>query len=122
MTYVYTEGSDVIIPCTFSGAPISNVTWQRENEVVMWTQNSNGPLTLSIKNVSRKAAGNYTCSATVNFKGVYTASESFILVVECKFLSHVVQYEIFFSFAFNYSYDFNIYVMYLNVIQKLFKI
>lgn len=82
MTYVYTEGSDVIIPCTFSGAPISNVTWQRENEVIMWTQNSNGPLTLSIKNVSRTAAGNYTCSATVNFKGVYTASESFILVVE----------------------------------------
>lgn len=82
MTYIYTEGSDVIIPCIFSGAPISNVTWQRENVVVERTQNPTGPLTLSLKNVSRTAAGNYTCSATVNFKGVYTASESFILVVE----------------------------------------
>ncbi|XP_061170046.1 uncharacterized protein LOC133179273 [Saccostrea echinata] len=79
--YIISEGAHLTIPCTFSGAPISSVTWEHNN-TVMETSNQNQPLILSFWNVSRTAAGNYTCNVTVSFKGTYTTSKKVNLVVE----------------------------------------
>lgn len=83
-TYVIQEGEDVSIPCNFIGNPISNVTWEHNNSTIKLSD-LRQPLTLSLKNVSRSAAGDYTCKVTVNYKGTFFASETVSLVVECKY-------------------------------------
>lgn len=80
-TYVIQEGEDVSIPCNFIGNPISNVTWEHNNSTIKLSD-LRQPLTLSLKNVSRSAAGDYTCKVTVNYKGTFFASETVSLVVE----------------------------------------
>jgi hypothetical protein len=82
-TYTTIEGSSMSIPCTFTGAPIHNVTWEHDNIVMEWSSQSQ-PLILSFQNVSRSAAGNYTCNVTVTFKGTYSASNTVELIVQCK--------------------------------------
>ncbi|XP_056009734.1 uncharacterized protein LOC125678088 isoform X3 [Ostrea edulis] len=80
-TYTIIEGSNISIPCTFTGAPIYNTTWEHDNIVMQWSDQTR-PLVLSLQNVSRSAAGNYTCNVTVTFKGTYTASNTVNLIVE----------------------------------------
>ncbi|XP_056009736.1 uncharacterized protein LOC125678085 isoform X2 [Ostrea edulis] len=80
-TYTIIEGSNISIPCTFTGAPIYNTTWEHDNIVLQWSDQTQ-PLVLSLQNVSRSAAGNYTCNVTVTFKGYYTASNTVDLIVE----------------------------------------
>jgi hypothetical protein len=82
-TYTTIEGSSISIPCTFTGAPIHNVTWEHDNIVMQWSSQSQ-PIILSFQNVSRSDAGTYTCNVTVTFKGTYTASNTVELVVQCK--------------------------------------
>ncbi|XP_062600875.1 neural cell adhesion molecule 2-like [Saccostrea cucullata] len=79
--YRIREGSNLTIPCTFSGAPIYNVTWEHDTGVIHWSNNNN-PLLLSFNNISRSASGHYTCNVAVIFKGNYTASKTVNLVVE----------------------------------------
>ncbi|XP_048772163.1 uncharacterized protein LOC125678087 [Ostrea edulis] len=80
-TYTIIEGSNISIPCTFTGAPIYNTTWEHDNIVMQWSAQTR-PLVLSLQNVSRSSAGNYTCNVTVTFKGTYTASNTVDLIVE----------------------------------------
>lgn len=84
LTYVIREGEDVSIPCDFTGNPISNVTWEHNNSTIK-SSVLRQPLTLSLNNVSRSEAGDYTCKVTVNYKGTFIASETVSLVVECKY-------------------------------------
>ncbi|XP_061169764.1 titin-like isoform X2 [Saccostrea echinata] len=79
--YRIREGSNFSTPCTFSGAPIFNATWEHSTGVTHWS-NKNQPLILSFNNISRSASGNYTCNVTVIFKGNYTATKTISLVVE----------------------------------------
>nr|XP_022328645.1 uncharacterized protein LOC111127656 isoform X3 [Crassostrea virginica] len=79
-TYVVKEGEDASLSCHFTGAPILNVTWIHNNKALKWST-TNQPYLLNFQNVSRAATGNYTCEVTVNYKGTYTASETFNLVV-----------------------------------------
>ena len=82
-TYVVKEGEDASLSCHFTGAPILNVTWIHNNKALKWST-TNQPYLLNFQNVSRAATGNYTCEVTVNYKGTYSASETFNLVVLCK--------------------------------------
>ncbi|XP_048772162.1 neural cell adhesion molecule 1-like [Ostrea edulis] len=80
-TYTIIEGSNISIPCTFTGAPIYNTTWEHDNIVLQWSAQTQ-PMVLSLQNVSRSAAGNYTCNVYVTFKGTYTASNTVYLIVD----------------------------------------
>ena len=55
--YVITEGSHLTIPCEFTGAPISNVTWERRNDIIRWSHRQSESLNLTLRNVSRDMAG-----------------------------------------------------------------
>ncbi|XP_062602063.1 uncharacterized protein LOC134263697 isoform X2 [Saccostrea cucullata] len=79
--YIIREGANLSIPCTFTGAPISNVSWKHDNSVIKWSD-QNKPLLLSFQNVSRTSAGNYTCTVTVNYKGIYSTLATVTLIVE----------------------------------------
>ncbi|XP_062592586.1 uncharacterized protein LOC134254031 [Saccostrea cucullata] len=78
--YRIREGSNLTIPCTFSGAPIYNVTWEHATGVTHWS-NDTKTLLLSFNNISRSASGDYTCNVSVIYKGNYTASKTVNLVV-----------------------------------------
>ena len=82
--YVITEGSHLTIPCEFTGAPISNVTWERRNDIIRWSHRQSESLNLTLRNISRDMEGNYTCSVAVDFKRTYTDSKTLTLVVKCK--------------------------------------
>ncbi|XP_078321010.1 neural cell adhesion molecule 2-like isoform X2 [Crassostrea virginica] len=80
--YVITEGSHLTIPCEFTGAPISNVTWERRNDIIRWSHRQSESLNLTLRNVSRDMAGNYTCSVAVDYERTYTDSKTLTLVVK----------------------------------------
>ena len=82
--YVITEGSHLTIPCEFTGAPISNVTWERRNDIIRWSHRQSESLNLTLRNISRDMAGNYTCSVAVDYERTYTDSKTLTLVVKCK--------------------------------------
>lgn len=81
LTYVIREGNGVSIPCNFTGNPISNVTWEHNNSTIT-SSALRQPLNLNLNNISRSAAGDYTCKVFVNFKGTFNDSKTVRLVVE----------------------------------------